>query len=57
MSPMPWMSGSSSIEHGSWRDELPDTLLERMAQQGVYLDPTLGVAEAYAQYFAARRTR
>ena len=29
-------------------------LLERMAHQGVYLDPTLGVAEAYAQYFGGK---
>jgi imidazolonepropionase-like amidohydrolase/ABC-type multidrug transport system permease subunit len=43
--------GSSSVEHGSWRDEIPDRLLERMAVDGVYLDPTLGVAEAYADYF------
>ena len=47
-------AGSASIEHGSWRDELPDTLLERMARRGVYLDPTLGVAEAYAQFFAGK---
>jgi imidazolonepropionase-like amidohydrolase len=46
--------GSASIEHGSWRDELPDSLLERMVRQGVYLDPTLGVAEAYAQFFAGK---
>ncbi|HYW43999.1 MAG TPA: amidohydrolase family protein [Bryobacteraceae bacterium] len=46
--------GSASIEHGSWRDELPDTLLARMVRRGVYLDPTLGVAEAYAQYFAGK---
>ena len=43
--------GSASVEHGSWRDEIPDRLLERMAADGVYLDPTLGVAEAYADYF------
>ena len=46
--------GSASVEHGSWRDELPDSLLERMARQGVYLDPTLGVAEAYSRYFSGR---
>ena len=46
--------GASSIEHGSWRDEIPDPLLEKMASQGVFLDPTLGVAEAYAQFFAGR---
>jgi imidazolonepropionase-like amidohydrolase/ABC-type multidrug transport system permease subunit len=46
--------GASSIEHGSWRDEIEDRLLEKMASGGVYLDPTLGVAEAYAQYFAGK---
>ena len=46
--------GASSIEHGSWRDEIPDRLLEKMAAQGVFLDPTLGVGEAYAQFFAGR---
>ena len=38
--------GSASVEHGSWRDEIPDRLLERMAREGVYLDPTLGVARS-----------
>ncbi len=46
--------GASSVEHGSWRDEIPDRLLDSMAQQGVYLDPTLTVGEAYAQYFAGK---
>jgi imidazolonepropionase-like amidohydrolase len=46
--------GSSSVEHGSWRDEIPDNLLERMAREGVYLDPTLAVAEAYALYFGGK---
>jgi imidazolonepropionase-like amidohydrolase len=46
--------GSSSVEHGSWRDEIPDRLLERMATDGVYLDPTLAVAEAYALYFGGK---
>src|SRR6185369_10654065 len=46
--------GAASIEHGSWRDEIPDRLLEHMASQGIYLDPTLAVAEAYAQFFAGR---
>ena len=46
--------GAASVEHGSWRDEIPDRLLERMAQQGTYLDPTLSVAEAYALYFAGK---
>jgi imidazolonepropionase-like amidohydrolase len=46
--------GTTSVEHGSWRDEIPDRLLERMAQGGIYLDPTLGVIEAYAHYFAGK---
>jgi imidazolonepropionase-like amidohydrolase/ABC-type multidrug transport system permease subunit len=46
--------GSASIEHGSWRDEIPDNLLERMAREGVYLDPTLVVAEAYALFFGGK---
>ena len=46
--------GAASVEHGSWRDEIPGRLLERMARQGVYLDPTLAVGEAYAQFFAGK---
>ncbi len=46
--------GSASVEHGSWRDEIPDPLLERMARDGVYLDPTLAVAEAYSLYFGGK---
>jgi len=47
-------AGASSIEHGSWRDKIPDAVLAKMAHDGVYLDPTLGVAEAYSQYFAGK---
>jgi imidazolonepropionase-like amidohydrolase len=47
-------AGASSIEHGSWRDRIPDAVLAKMASQGVYLDPTLAVAEAYSQYFAGK---
>jgi imidazolonepropionase-like amidohydrolase len=43
--------GATSIEGGSWRDALPDTLLDRMARQGVYYDPMLSVAEAYGRYY------
>lgn len=46
--------GSASVDHGSWRDEIPGNLLERMAREGVYLDPTLAVAEAYALYYGAQ---
>jgi imidazolonepropionase-like amidohydrolase/ABC-type multidrug transport system permease subunit len=46
--------GAASIEHGSWRDEIEDGLLEKMATQGIFLNPMLAVAEAYAQYFGGR---
>jgi imidazolonepropionase-like amidohydrolase len=46
--------GANSIEHGSLRDEIPDSVLARMAARGVYYDPTLGVAESYANYYAGR---
>ncbi|HTS31921.1 MAG TPA: amidohydrolase family protein [Bryobacteraceae bacterium] len=46
--------GSSSIDRGSWRDEVPGAVLDRMVRQGVYLDPSLGVAEAFANYFAGK---
>ncbi len=44
--------GATSIEHGAWLDELPDSLLERMAARGVYYDPALSAAEAFARYYA-----
>ena len=47
-------AGASSIEHGSWRDRIPDAVLAKMARDGVYLDPTLAVSEAYSQYFAGK---
>lgn len=46
--------GAASVEHGSWHDQLPDNLLERMVKQGVYLDPTLAVIEAYVQYYSGK---
>jgi imidazolonepropionase-like amidohydrolase len=47
-------AGASSIEHGSWRDRIPDAVLAKMARVGIYLDPTMAVAEAYSQYFAGK---
>ena len=44
--------GAASVEGGSWRDELPDNLLERMAKQGVYYSPMLSVMEAYVNYYS-----
>jgi imidazolonepropionase-like amidohydrolase/ABC-type multidrug transport system permease subunit len=47
-------AGASSVEHGSWRDRIPDAVLARMGHEGIYLDPTLTVGEAYSQYFAGK---
>jgi len=44
-------AGASSVEHGSWRDKIPDAVLAKIAHDGIYLDPTLGVGEAYMEYF------
>ncbi|MEO8028633.1 MAG: amidohydrolase family protein, partial [Bryobacteraceae bacterium] len=40
-------AGTRTIEHGSMRDIIPDTLFEKMKQQGIAYDPTLSVAEAF----------
>jgi imidazolonepropionase-like amidohydrolase len=47
-------AGASSIEHGSWRDKIPDAVLSKMAREGIYLDPTMAVAEAFSQFFAGK---
>jgi imidazolonepropionase-like amidohydrolase/ABC-type multidrug transport system permease subunit len=47
-------AGAVSIEHGSWRDPIPDALLARMTKQSIYLDPALAVAEAYALYYSGK---
>jgi imidazolonepropionase-like amidohydrolase len=46
--------GTASVEHGSWRDAIPDAVLQKMAREGIYLDPTLAVGEAYSQYYAGK---
>jgi imidazolonepropionase-like amidohydrolase/ABC-type multidrug transport system permease subunit len=38
---------ADSIEHGSFRDSIPDELFARMKAQGTAYDPTLAVAEAF----------
>ncbi len=43
-------AGATSIEHGSMRERIPDTIFAQMARDGVYYDPTLYVGEAFPQY-------
>jgi imidazolonepropionase-like amidohydrolase len=38
---------ASSIEHGSFREAIPEALFAIMATQGTFYDPTLSVGEAF----------
>jgi len=40
-------ANAESIEHGSFREKIPDALFDQMARQKTYYDPTLSVGEAY----------
>jgi imidazolonepropionase-like amidohydrolase/ABC-type multidrug transport system permease subunit len=41
-------AGADSIEHGSFRDTIPDALFQQMVKQKTFYDPTLSVGEALA---------
>ena len=43
---------ADSIEHGSFREAIPDALFEQMAKQGTFYDPTLSVGEAFKDFSA-----
>ncbi len=43
---------ANSIEHGSFREKIPDALFEQMAKQGTFYDPTLSVGEAFKEFAA-----
>jgi imidazolonepropionase-like amidohydrolase len=45
---------ADSIEHGSFREKIPDTLFAQMAQQGTFYDPTLSVGEAFKDFAAGK---
>jgi len=45
---------AESIEHGSFREEIPDALFEQMAHQGTFYDPTLSVGEAFKEFAAGK---
>jgi imidazolonepropionase-like amidohydrolase/ABC-type multidrug transport system permease subunit len=40
-------AGGNGIEHGSFRDSIPEALWTQMSRDGVFYDPTLSVVEAY----------
>jgi imidazolonepropionase-like amidohydrolase/ABC-type multidrug transport system permease subunit len=41
---------AASIEHGSFREAIPDTVFDQMARQGTFYDPTLSVGEAFQDF-------
>ena len=43
---------AASIEHGSFREAIPDALFAQMAAQGTAYDPTLSVGEAFQEIVA-----
>ncbi len=45
---------ANSIEHGSFREKIPDTLFDQMAKQGTFYDPTLSVGEAFKDLAAGK---
>ena len=42
--------GADSIEHGSFRDEIPDATIAEMEAKGIAFDPTLSVAEGFTDF-------
>ncbi len=45
---------ADSIEHGSFRDKIPDDVFQQMAKQGTFYDPTLSVGEAFKDFAAGK---
>jgi len=47
---------ANAIEHGSFREAIPDAWFEQMAKQGIFYDPTLSVAEAVKDFVEGKTT-
>ncbi len=45
-------AGADSIEHGSFRQPIPDALFQQMKRQGTFYDPTVSVGEAARDFDA-----
>jgi imidazolonepropionase-like amidohydrolase/ABC-type multidrug transport system permease subunit len=45
---------AASIEHGSFREAIPDAQFDQMAKQGTFYDPTLSVGEALREFAAGK---
>jgi len=46
------LAHANSLEHGSFRDKIPDSVFDQMAKQGTFYDPTLSVGEAFQNVVA-----
>ncbi len=42
--------GTDSVEHGSFRDEIPDATIAEMKTKGIAFDPTLSVVEGLSDF-------
>jgi imidazolonepropionase-like amidohydrolase len=42
--------GADSVEHGSFRDEIPDATIAEMKAKGIAYDPTLSVVEGFTSF-------
>jgi imidazolonepropionase-like amidohydrolase/ABC-type multidrug transport system permease subunit len=45
---------ADSIEHGSFREPIPDSLFQQMASKKIFYDPTLSVGEAFRDFAAGK---
>ena len=45
---------ANSVEHGSFREKISDTMFDQMAKQGTFYDPTLSVGEGFRDFAAGR---
>jgi len=45
---------ANSVEHGSFRERIPDSLFDQMARQGTFYDPTLSLGEALKDFAAGK---
>ena len=45
---------ADSIEHGSFRERIPDAVFEQMAKQGTFYDPTLSAGESFKDFVAGK---
>ena len=45
---------ANSIEHGSFREAIPDALFQQMVSKKIFYDPTLSVGEAFRDFAAGK---